>query len=49
MKTDVDGLPLEIIDDDDNDDDVRTDITCNSELKLKNQKETRKRMKILIC
>ncbi|KAL9957973.1 hypothetical protein ACROYT_G034933 [Oculina patagonica] len=44
--TDVDGLPLEIFDDDNNEDDVSTDITCSNELKSKkNQKETQKRSK----
>ncbi len=45
--TDVDGLPLEIFDDDNNEDDVSTDITSTNELKSfkKNQKETQKRSK----
>ncbi|XP_078345269.1 uncharacterized protein LOC144630776 [Oculina patagonica] len=44
--TDVDGLPLEIFDDDNNEDYVSTDITCINELKSnKNQKETQKRSK----
>ncbi|KAL9970346.1 hypothetical protein ACROYT_G022703 [Oculina patagonica] len=46
--TDVDGLPLEIFDHDNNEDDeVSTDITCaaSSDLKTKNQKQPQKRSK----